>query len=279
MAGSRRGWTNADRPSPYVTEDADELPKLLSSAVLYVDLLGIREMARHDALGNLRRLHEAITGGRYRDFLHEQSPWPAASFSDMLVVGSPLLPGGDEESAITGLIAQAASLQLTLTQSNFFLRGALTWGDVHIHNGFAFGEALVDAVEIEEHVAVSPRIILDEAADAIMRRSSDDGVDVEPMLLHDADGHTFINYLAVLFDDTDDPTDGLRRHRDVVAARLDAHRDHKRRWEKYRWVAEYHNCVVTGAVEQGLIDADDGLLIPSVTMTWQFDPFTRRAPA
>jgi hypothetical protein len=44
----------------------------------------------------------------------------------------------------------------------------------------------------------------------------------------------------------DEPYDAdplLAIHRERVLDGLSQHRADKRRWEKYRWVADYHNCV------------------------------------
>lgn len=285
--GSNGSGRRTDALRSYVTKDRQARPKLVRSAVLYVDVLGVRDMARRGGLTNLRRLEAAVTGRDgehgYRDFLHGDSPWPAASFSDLLVIASPLLRKGDEESTIAGLLSQAAYLQLALVQSGFFLRGGLTWGMFHIQERFAFGEALVDAVEIEEHVAVNPRIVLGTPADKLMQDSWGDPIGDVPrsLLLRDGDGHAFVNYLAPIFDDpATNPIEPLTGHRDLIVGHLNVQRDHKRRWEKYRWVAEYHNDVVRKAVQCGLLGRDgqplrepDELLIPAESMTWRFDPF------
>jgi hypothetical protein len=61
------------------------------------------------------------------------------------------------------------------------------------------------------------------------------------LLLADDDGLGFIDYLAVLFDEPDDPRPPLRMHRDRIVSRVDRHRTSRRVWERFRWVAEYHN--------------------------------------
>jgi hypothetical protein len=88
-------------------------------------------------------------GGTYRDFLKEDSPWPAAFFSDTLVVASPVLDD-DEESALGGLIIQAAWLQLDLVAQGFFVRGALALGRFHMRAGLIFGPGLIEAYELGE---------------------------------------------------------------------------------------------------------------------------------
>jgi hypothetical protein len=240
--------------------------------VLFVDLLGVRAMARGRAAGkNLRALDRAVSG-TYRDFLKEDSPWPAAFFSDTLVVASPVLRD-DEESALGGLIVQAAWLQLDLVAQGFFVRGALSLGKFHMRAGLSFGPALVEVYELEAATAIHPRIILGRDAE---RSQHDDlrfyGQPEESpqnlLLLRDDDGWTFINYLGILFDEPADPTPALAMHRDAIIERLRTHRDNRRHWEKYRWVAEYHNQVITTRIPE-----QPDLLVDAAEIVWNFASF------
>lgn len=222
---------------------------------------------------HLRALEAAVTRN-YRDFLSPDSPWPAAFFSDTLVLAAPVKEHGGEEAAIGGLVIQAAWLQLNLVSSGFFVRGGLSLGRMHLRDGLVFGPALVEAYELESRRAVYPRIVLSSDVDASQR--SDLSFYANPsdapqaaLLLCDGDGHTFINYLGLLFENVDDPVQGLAEHREIVAARLEEHRGDKRRWEKYRWVAEYHNDVV-GRMRP---DASE-LLVDAEAMTWRFSTFS-----
>lgn len=90
----------------------------------------------------------------YRDFLTEDSPWPAALFSDTLVLAAPVLRKDDEEAAIGGLVVQAAWLQLNLIAEGFFARGGLSFGRFHIRDGLVFGPALVEAYDLESKTAI-----------------------------------------------------------------------------------------------------------------------------
>jgi hypothetical protein len=248
-------------------------PKLVRCAVLFVDLLGVREMNRSRRVAShLVGLERAVSRA-YRDFLEPNSPWPGAFFSDTLVLASPVLPHGGEEAAIGGLVLQAAWLQLQLITEGFFVRGGLSIGRFHIRDGFVFGPALAEAYEIESRAAIHPRIVL--SSEAERSQHADLRFYAEPayspqslMLMRDADGHTFINYLGVLFDEPEDPEPSLAWHRDTVIARLREHRGNRRLWEKYRWLAEYHNDVVSRAFPKG-----PALLVPALDMTWQFASF------
>ncbi|WP_327469226.1 hypothetical protein [Baekduia sp.] len=238
-------------------------PRLVRCAVLFIDLLGVRAMNR-GPVSQVRRhlidLDRAVTG-RYRNYFRPESEWRAAFFSDTLVLAAPITEPGDEDTEIRGLVRQAAWLQLALSQSDFFVRGGLSLGYFHIRDGLIFGPALAEAYELESRHAVYPRVILSRDAEAAVTRPSS-------RLFCDGDGWTFINYLGPLFDELEDPVPTLQLHRGRVVDRLSRHRDDKRVWEKYRWIAEYHNAFV----DRDEFVSDD-VCVASDAMTWPFEPF------
>jgi len=139
-----------------------------------------------------------------------------------------------------------------------------------------FGPALVEAHELESEHAVHPRIILGERAVDAQHKALNYYADPREspqnaLLICDDDGFTCVNYLALLFDEPEDPRDDLALHRDVVVARLQQHRANRRQWEKYRWVAEYHN-TICGQV----FPNEPNLLVPSAEATWSFRQFVDR---
>lgn len=180
------------------------------------------------------------------DLLAPSSPWAGSFFSDTLVLADPIRDTLLPHEAMGGLAIQAAALQINLAIAGFFLRGAMTIGRVHLHDGLLYGPALVEAYELEQARAVNPRIVLSDEAVNCMRDAMDDGglSEEPPFLMREQDGTVFIDYLDVISDDVEDPAAGLQMHKSRVEAELSKHRGDARRWEKYRWVAEYHNAYV-----------------------------------
>ena len=253
-------------------------PKLVRCAVLFIDLLGVRQLNRSpDRRKHLVALERAVAGS-YRDYLRPDATLPASFFSDTLVVAAPVEALGSDARAIDKLLLRAASLHVNLMAEGFFLRGGLALGEFHIHDGLIFGPALVHAAELEHDVAVHPRIVLSRDAeraqlDAASTYPSPNDAPQNLLLLRDSDGWTFIDYLAPLVvTGPKDPRPTLERHRDRICGRLEEHRANKRVWEKYRWAAEYHNDVI----RRHLPGADD-LYVNAASMTWQFQPFTAAA--
>lgn len=234
----------AEPRGAFVDEQGE--PRLLRCVVLFLDILGVSDMAldrgRRDR--NLVELDRALRRST-RDFLSEDSPWPSALLSDSLVVADATGPDFDDAMALNEMLFQTALLQLQLASHGFFARGAISIGPHHVHDGMVFGPALVEAYRLESQKAVNPRVVLSREACQILRSDmegvSAPGETTEADLLRvDQDGVVFIDYLKVLLDEVD-PDDDLRRHRSLVEAKLAETRNESRKWGKYRWVAEYHN--------------------------------------
>lgn len=236
--------------------DPDGRPQLVRSAVLFLDILGVSEMALDEKnnANNLIDLDRALRRTS-RDFLAEDSPWPSALLSDSLIVTDPTGPSADDAFVLGGMLIQTAILQAQLAASGFFARGALTISDIHIHDGMVFGPGLVEAYRLERDRAVSPRVVLADAARSILRKDMAGEADPasttqSDLLIVDQDGVVFVDYLKILLDEFD-PFHELEQHRAVVEEKLAAHRDASRKWEKYRWVAEYHNHFCERTLENG----------------------------
>lgn len=201
-----------------------------------------------DATSNSQHLIDLDVSLRrtFRDFLGEDSLWPSALLSDSLIVASPIEgPITDDARGLNELLIQAAILQVQLAGGSFFARGALTIGDLHIHNGMVFGPALVTAYRFERKRAINPRVVLDEKARDILKDDLEGYSDVADspqggLLLLDQDGVAFVDYLGIVLDELE-PEDELQLHKDAIVRKLAEHTKDSRIWEKYRWVAEYHN--------------------------------------
>ncbi len=265
----------ADRYVDRVFLAANGSPQLARCALLFLDLLGVTEMATGPrAQQNLVDLEQAIRG-LVRDFLDPGSAWPAAMFFDTLVMASPIGLFGGDEVAITGLFLQASWLQLSLAERGFFARGSITLGDFYIRDELVFGAALVEAYHLERDNAVHPRVILSEEVHQAQRKNLEayvarKGAPLTTLLLRDRDGRAFLNYLEVVLEEAEDPAPRLAAHRDALTGKLETYRDNSRVWEKYRWVSEYHNHFCSMYTEAEWYTPD--LLIPAMQLTQEWDP-------
>src|SRR5436853_2546991 len=90
---------------PFMTRSGR--PLLVRCAVLFVDLLGVREMNLSERVtGQLVALHSAVSV-MHRDFFGESSRYRSAFFSDTLVLVAPVVKGTDDALLIRGLLQHA----------------------------------------------------------------------------------------------------------------------------------------------------------------------------
>ena len=129
----------------------------------------------------------------------------------------------------------------------YFVRGAISFGDVYIDEIAVFGPALIDAHNGEEKLARDPRIILTEEAVKIVKKHltsypNKEGAPQCHHLLCDSDGQWFLNYLDILLPAEGEVLmDDLIKHKNTVECKLEKHSSDPKIWSKYSWVARYHN--------------------------------------
>ena len=150
-----------------------------------------------------------------------------------------------------------AEVQANLAADGFLLRGAITEGQHYQDKEIVFGEALLEAVDLDK-AGAPPRLVI--------------GSSVEPLisqhlkwyygppaphyyhLLEDLyDGRLFVNYLGVAFENfPDGPINYklLKEHRQVVIRGLQEYESVPNVHEKYKWTAIYHNYVCRTFADQ-----------------------------
>lgn len=270
----------------YFGEDGS--PALRESFCVFMDVLGFAERIRESfKLGKgqeaLERYREALKQQR-RSTLNpeisgaEHQRWEMKVFTDNIVLGHPALSWHREPEF--GTVVDTVGLyQLAMTLEGYFVRGGLTFGDLFMDDETVFGPALLDAYAMESKQAVVPRIILSEEAEkVVMRQTKFYGTPRHAPqnrdLLRDADNRPFVHYLTNLVwgdgYETYLDTENLAKHRDLVVANLRQHKGNKRVWDKYRWVANYHNYFCQ-AVESHP-EFDSSLFVDDVAQSETFRP-------
>jgi len=265
--------------SPYAGE-----PKTRPSVVVCLDILGFQEQMKA-ACGNgtgdelLRRLHAALDKAytslqELAEGREEARFYDMKYFTDNLVIGHPLwkrLRGlTDEqqgESELGFLFDSLSDVQLVLALEGFFVRGAISCGDLYMDDKIVFGKGLLEAHDGEDKLARDPRIILMESAKTRVMEHLKFYINTEDApqrgyLLKDADRQIFVNYLHAIEWLGDPHLYTLEQHASVVRKKLVEFESVPRIWSKYVWVAHYHNyyCELIGAdelkIEPGCITAN-----------------------
>jgi len=175
---------------------------------------------------------------------NDPSPWHYTQFSDCFVLNCPI--SGDGELSVGGTLLLVAEAQRELVLNGYFVRGGVDIGNIWTDTRMLIGPAVIHAYDLENKLAVYPRIILSKNVLKIIKnkylpyygKTEDSPFNVE--LAFDEDGHLFLNYLFVNADDWD-YSETLKIHKEVVQNNLERNSDNEKIYRKYQWAASYHN--------------------------------------
>lgn len=229
------------------------------SVVVFLDILGFssaiadaRKQSNEDRL--LSQLQAALKEARpYLDDRLSESDldegiWESRFFTDNLVIGMPIFL--DAEGELGNSFLLAGLYQYVLIKHGFFVRGAISVGQLFMDEDVVFGSGLLEAHDAESTLARDPRIVLAPSALKYVQNHLCyyAGVDETPhdsYLLEDVDNQVFLNYLWIPRDDEEDPDPdywiGLKNHKTQIEENLARYRDDPKIWSKYAWAANYHN--------------------------------------
>jgi len=169
--------------------------------------------------------------------------WMTKIYSNSFIMGCPLKYQGEFDLY---LVTEAIkSFQLHLALYGFFVRGALSFGNLIMDDDLVFGTPLIEAVEGEKK-ADFPRIILTESGSNALKTFAGYYGQLQSSP-HDNDylmseGHVFLDYLAhtIIYDSYLDTT-SLARHKKVIVRTLKKFSECPKILRKYQWLACYHN--------------------------------------
>jgi len=244
--------------NPYV--DSNGKKRMLESFVVFADILGYKKRIRSayeqgSEIGLLNQFCEAVES-TYQllqdNYDYPGKPcaiWQFKSFTDNIVIGFPIEHCEDRssikslgEAELGDVLDMLSVFQLTMIQHGFFVRGGISLGKVYMDSQTVFGNAFINAYEVESQKAIYPRIVLDSsprtdpANESYFKRnfasgkggiapnewrdpSATDLVEIHSSaynpgfrppnsrcLLKDTDNQVFLNYLQVIV--SENPHDG-----------------------------------------------------------------------
>lgn len=153
-------------------------------------------------------------------------------------------------------------------QYNILIRGCITQGKLFCMNGFLYGSGVVKAYNLEDKIAVFPRIIIDNECILMVKKYKVDHLYYiyENMTEIDKDGYSFISYLrdsgsrhkidSILYD-------YLILHKYLLESEYKKQTD-SRIIEKYTWCIQYHNRICDFYDRKEChINLVDGKILPS----------------
>jgi hypothetical protein len=196
-------------------------PKHEEQFTAYIDLLGFKEFStqkdvesdekRQEVLGFLRTLSMLRGDFDLQSTTQEIGKTsyikPAIStFSDHIVISYPLDPisadgGLDEQFTPVLVMLQFNDLLTKIARAalriGFLVRGGATIGKLYHAQGVVFGEALVDAYEIESRTSIYPRVVLSHKITSRFKL-----IETQPSIMKCDDGLYCFDYYSNLVLDT-----------------------------------------------------------------------------
>ena len=260
-----------DKLNPYI--NAEGQGELRDSVVAFVDVLGFKELVRDAKAKNnsqefFTEFQNMILMAIFslKDIFAEdcneisdgtsgiKSTYKFRIFSDCILIGCPIREAGNTYTFIKGrnefetVIDRLYFLQSALISHGFFVRGAISVGELYMDDTTIYGIGLIDAYEGELKQAKYPRIILTKSAKDMFMEINKAFQDQElpnylsRYLYKDSDGLFFLNYLESINIPDEPFLNALKEHKEVIEKKLRKYHDSPHILEKYVWAANYHNC-------------------------------------
>ena len=253
-------------------------PSIRPTIVCYADLLGFRaetQRAFRSGIGDdfLQRIKPSLDRAygivrRAKTVYGTLTSFDMKVFTDNIVAAYPLRDQcqDDGERELGTILMLFARVQASLASDGFFLRGAIAYGSHYQDDDLAYGDALLEAVGLDQSGGAPKLVIAPSVEPLIVKQLSSYGIGggaphYEELLEDPLDEYLFVNYLGAElghFPEYPIHRKLLPAHRERV---LNGLRDHKSdphvRW-KYEWLAGYHNYVCRRFAELHDLQGDEG---------------------
>jgi len=171
-------------------------------------------------------------------------------FSDSLIISYLMT----EESGIFFILIDLLHLYATAVFNGFLLRGAVVCDKVYHTENKVFGPALVKAYNMENKLAIYPRIILDDniinVAAKYHSRNHDSEMEIEyikELILKDFDGLSYINYFDAIEPELDAGHEEMPEYFEClrnIIINMEKIADVSVK-SKYLWLKEKYNFVIS----------------------------------
>lgn len=231
---------------------AEPIIKYDSSFVAFIDILGYTKMIQDyeqsgDSFSLISKLSLAVK--ETKDFLQEGWSWEEDDFfvrvfSDCICISIP-----EKIENLDAFLQLLAYIQANLIKKEICLRGAAAIGKFFADENIIFSSGLIKAYEMEKSIAKFPRIIIPRDFWSYVIRN---GYDEDTIWFKDEyiwvdykDGQSFIDYMNFMpYNRSNDKSHNGRdliNHKIFIDMCLNKYRLETKLYEKYEWLANYHN--------------------------------------
>ena len=237
--------------------------------IAYFDILGYTHIVKSlskkeekeflDLINNcVKTVYETFSNREYKD---SYIKFNVHSFSDNFLISMPLYPCYEIGLYCCLMFRLIREVQIGLISGfQIFVRGAIVIDDLYVSDKFIYGRGIIKAYELENNIAIYPRIIIDSEVVSIHKeflnkvynqehrtigkiiKASSVDVAIDPNnVKKDFDGIFFINYLSTTFTFRGDPYIRFNNHKIAVVENLIHYCNNIKISQKYLWCQNYHN--------------------------------------
>ena len=222
--------------------------------VAFIDILGFKSLieetitndAKYQYIQGVLNHISSVQYENYHGIFSEYGVFKEVSvFSDSIVISYP-----KELSIGCGLfhlLIDVTHLCLDLLEANILVRGGITYGKMYHSEKVCFGPAMIRAYEMEENLAVYPRIIVEQNAilTAFLHMPEEDHYYINNLLSNNGD-YYYLDFLSQCseFDDEESYIIYMKKVKYFIETQLKMNHDPKIS-QKYIWFSNYYNITVT----------------------------------
>ena len=215
-------------------------------AIAYLDLLGTSSKIKNDKTGEyFFRIHTIynMTVSYSEDERLSKISYNKIKtkiFSENIIMAIPL----DSPNDIDAIRCLLRFVSIFQNQSavlySWLVRGGITIGNLFLDKVFVWGTGLLRAYELENHIAIYPRIVIDRNIPSLINGNND-------FLYQDIDGQFYINFLNFMrYQDADGNDNFLPTIREsfrnlIREIRMPAGNYAEKPYQKLQWYKNYIN--------------------------------------
>lgn len=174
------------------TKETSPTGKLSSHFVAYLDFLGFEEKMKTGSSVTLKKLDRLLRIAKKSTKTSEHLAgmgFKTKYFSDNILVAIEIDQQKVKNQIKAFSIFISVLQEFALLNYGFLMRGGITVGELEVSNNIVWGPALVEAYEMENKLAIYPRIIVSKKFIDLYP------LQIKPFFNRDSDGLWFINYL------------------------------------------------------------------------------------
>lgn len=161
--------------------------------VAFIDLLGASELIKSDPDNSLKTIHNCYKNAvaMAKSVKPFKINYKISIFSDNILIGIKVTRNVDLATAAYCITMFALSFQHILLYNGILSRGGIAKGGFFKDSTMVWGDALTRAYELENKLAIYPRVILDPALSDLLNEPLPDEEKLSHYYIKDSDGFYF----------------------------------------------------------------------------------------